>query len=102
MEPFANAKEQAHTYSIKLKDVMKNLESTMETAFTYDTLYNEINMTYDILSYQREEIDEMHSVIKASLDTGNTLVEEAKGCIIDSENNLQVIIAKPLNSFELK
>lgn len=88
MLPLTQAKESAHNYSLKLKDMMKNMETTMETMFTYDTLYNEVNMTYEILSYQQEGVDEMNSEIKDSLEEGITLVEEARGCIVDSENNI--------------
>lgn len=91
MEPLTKTKEEAHNHSIKLKDMMKILENTMETMFTYDTLYSEVNMTYEVLTYQQDEINEMNSDLTGSVDQGKTLVDEARGCIIDSENNIQVI-----------
>jgi RNase P/RNase MRP subunit POP5 len=90
MEPIIKAKEEAHKYSLKFKDIMKNIESSMEMIFSYDTLNNEIYMAYDILSYQREGIDEMNSTIMESVMQGKTLVNEANICIINSENDLAV------------
>lgn len=94
MEPLKTTKEEAHDYSTKLKDMMRLMENTMETMYTYDALYNEINMNYDILSYQREEIEERNSEIEGSLIQGQTLIDEAQSCILGSENNLQVKILK--------
>ncbi|XP_014204068.2 laminin subunit alpha-1 [Copidosoma floridanum] len=91
IEPLDSAKEKAHDFSVKMKDMMKIMENTMETMFSYDTLYNEINMTYEVLSYQQEEISDKSSEINGSLNKGQNLIVEAKGCVVDSENNIQDI-----------
>lgn len=90
IEPLEQCKEEANNISLKLNDMMKIMETTMETMFTYDTLYNEANSTYIILAYQQNDIENENSDIKRSIEEGKTLIDEAKGCILDSENNLQV------------
>lgn len=90
MEPLSVAKEEAHNFSLKLKDTWKNLETTMETMYSYDTLYNEVNMTYEMLSFHQKGISDMNFVIRESLDQGQTLIDAAKVCTADGENNLQV------------
>ena len=92
MEPVTQIKDDTHNFSLKLKDVMKNMETITENMYSYDTLYNEVNVSYDLFSYQQQGINEMHTAINDSLDQGVTLVDEAKGCIVDSENNLRVRI----------
>lgn len=97
MEPVSIAKEEAHNFSLKLKDVMKNLETTMEIMFTYDTMYNEVNETYEELSFHQNGISEKNSVIEESLNQGKSLIDEAKTCISDGENHLQVTFLFTLN-----
>ncbi|XP_011501171.1 PREDICTED: laminin subunit alpha-1 [Ceratosolen solmsi marchali] len=96
MEPITKVKEEGKKYSLKLKDTMNNIENTMETMFSYDTLYNEINMTYDILSYQREEITEINTTIMESINKETILIDEARSCII---NNETIIHAQSLSDY---
>ena len=62
----------------------------MEELYTYDGLYNDINMTYEEVEFQSEKVNFLKVEILESIDEGKKLNEEAKGFVVDSENNFQV------------
>lgn len=89
-EPLTKVKNETNLYVAKYEDLLKNLEATMETFYTYDNLYKNVNNSYAIFSQEREEIDGLLTDVTESIDDGATLVEESKTCLIDNSNNLQV------------
>ena len=66
------------------------IEETMETFFTYDGLYSELNRTFGEVDYNRNQIKDLDSDITDLIDDGNNLVEEARGCLLDAQNNFHV------------
>ncbi|XP_015607311.1 laminin subunit alpha-1 [Cephus cinctus] len=88
-EPLMKAKKDALNTSRKLHDLRTIIESTMETLFTYDGLYNEINNTLDDTNYQYSLIRGLKNEITETTDEGEKLIDEAEGFFIDSQNNFQ-------------
>lgn len=88
--PLAIAQNSAEEYSIKLTDMRNVIENTMETLFTYDGLYNNINQTYQEAKNYRSEIDMLRSTINVSLTEGEKLINETRSFIVDFQNNVQV------------
>ncbi|XP_014221917.2 laminin subunit alpha-1 [Trichogramma pretiosum] len=91
MEPVTMYKSEAHDYYSKLKDFQRILEIIMEDMFTYDSYYNEVNQTYGVFQIQKVEVEKVSSDLNQSLDEGQDYVEQGLKCIIDAENNLQII-----------
>lgn len=83
-------KEAATKYSEKLDDFETKIEETMETFFTYDGLYSELNKSFEEANYNRNQIKNLNADIINSIDEGNNLVEEARGCLLDAQNNFEV------------
>lgn len=91
-EPLAIAQDDAEEYSIKLNDVRSIIEETMETLFTYDGLYNDINQTFSEAKNHCNEINALRNNINASIIEGGKLTNETRGFILDFQNNVQVRI----------
>ncbi|XP_050482872.1 laminin subunit alpha-1 isoform X2 [Bombus huntii] len=87
--PLATAQNNAEEYSIKLTDMRNIIENTMETLFTYDGLYNNINQTYQEAKNYCSEIDMLRSTINASLTEGEKLIDETRSFIVNFQNNVQ-------------
>ncbi|XP_043600424.1 laminin subunit alpha-1 isoform X4 [Bombus pyrosoma] len=87
--PLAIAQNMAEEYSTKLTDMRNIIENTMETLFTYDGLYNNINQTYQEAKNYCSEIDMLRGTINASLTEGEKLINETRGFIVDFQNNVQ-------------
>ncbi|XP_043794597.1 laminin subunit alpha-2 isoform X1 [Apis laboriosa] len=88
-EPLAIAQDDAEEYSIKLNDVRSIIEETMETLFTYDGLYNDINQTFSEAKNHCNEINALRNNINASIIEGEKLTNETRGFILDFQNNVQ-------------
>ncbi|XP_017882648.2 laminin subunit alpha-1 [Ceratina calcarata] len=88
-EPLAKAQEDAEKYSVKLNDIGNIIEDTMETLFTYDGLYNNINQTYLEAKNDCYEIDKLHDMINGSLAEAEKLTNATRGFIVDFQNNKQ-------------
>lgn len=89
-EPLAIAQDDVEEYSIKLNDMRSIIEETMETLFTYDGLYNDINQTFLEAKNYCDEITVLHNNINASIIEGEKLTNETRGFILDFQNNVQV------------
>ncbi|XP_032674953.1 laminin subunit alpha-1 isoform X4 [Odontomachus brunneus] len=88
-EPLATAQDDAEDYAVKLKDIRTVVEGTMETLFTYDGLYNGINRTFVDTKEQCARIGMLHDETNKSIAEGEDLVDQARGFLIDAENNIQ-------------
>nr|XP_012216711.1 PREDICTED: laminin subunit alpha-1-like [Linepithema humile] len=88
-EPLAAAQDDAEDYAVKLKDMRRIIENTMETLFNYDNLYNNINSTLAETKNQCVRIEMLRDETNESLTDGEKLVDEARGLLIDAENNIQ-------------
>lgn len=62
----------------------------METLFNYDNLYNNINNTLVEAKNQCTRIEVLRDETNESITDGEKLVDEARGLLIDAENNIQV------------
>lgn len=62
----------------------------METLFNYDNLYNNINNTFVEAKNQCTRIEVLRDETNESITDGEKLVDEARGLLIDAENNIQV------------
>ncbi|XP_023288824.1 laminin subunit alpha-2 [Orussus abietinus] len=90
-ESLAKTKKIAEILSDKVKDLRTILEDTMETLFTYDGFYKEINRTLDDLKYHRNKITGLNYDILESINEGDKLINDARKSILDSEKNFQSI-----------
>ncbi|KAG6795480.1 laminin subunit alpha-2 isoform X2 [Apis mellifera caucasica] len=88
-EPLAIAQDDAEEYSIKLNDVRSIIEETMETLFTYDGLYNDINETFSKAKNHCDEINGLRNNVNSSIVEGEKLTNETRGFILDFQNNVQ-------------
>lgn len=88
-EPLAAAQDNAKDYEIKLDDMRTVIESTMETLFSYDSLYNRINGTFVEAKNQCARIEMLHDETNGTITEGKKLVDEARGLLVDAENNIQ-------------
>ncbi|KAF3427281.1 LOW QUALITY PROTEIN: hypothetical protein E2986_11364, partial [Frieseomelitta varia] len=88
-EPLTIAQDDAEEYSIKLTDMRNIIENTMETLFTYDGLYSNINQTFLEAKNHCNEINTLWNLINASVTEGEKLTNETHGFIIDFQNNVQ-------------
>lgn len=84
------AQDDAEDYAAKLKDMRRIIENTMETLFNYDNLYNNINNTFVEAKNQCTRIEVLRDETNESITDGEKLVDEARGLLIDAENNIQV------------
>ncbi|XP_035736479.1 laminin subunit alpha-1-like [Vespa mandarinia] len=87
-EPIMIAQEDTDDFTLKLNDMKKILEETMEILFTYDGLYKNINETYVEFENDCNRINAFAKEIDAINDKIQ-LIDEAKGFIIDAQNDLQ-------------
>lgn len=62
----------------------------METLFTYDGLYNDINQTFSEAKNYCNEINALRNNINSSIIEGEKLTNETRGFILDFQNNVQV------------
>lgn len=62
----------------------------METLFTYDGLYNDINQTFSEAKDYCNEINALRNNINSSIIEGEKLTNETRGFILDFQNNVQV------------
>lgn len=62
----------------------------METLFTYDGLYNDINQTFSEAKDYCNEINALQNNINSSIIEGEKLTNETRGFILDFQNNVQV------------
>lgn len=90
------AQEDTDDFTLKLNDMKKILEETMEILFTYDGLYKDINKTYVEFENYCNRITALAKEIDAMND-GKQLIDEAKGFIINTQNDLQVSMIENLN-----
>ncbi|XP_014473559.1 PREDICTED: laminin subunit alpha-1 isoform X3 [Dinoponera quadriceps] len=88
-EPLAAAQDDAEDYEVKLKDVRTIVEDTMETLFSYDGLYNSINRTLVETKQQCIRIGTLRDETNKSVAEGEDLVDQARGFLVDAENNVQ-------------
>lgn len=89
-EPLADAQDDAKDYEVKLDDMRTVLENTMETLFNYDGLYNHINGTFAETKNQCAHIKMLHDEMNETITEGKKLIDEARGLLIDTENDIQV------------
>lgn len=89
-EPLAAAQDDAEDYAVKLKDMRTVVEDTMETLFTYDGLYNGINRTFVDTKEQCVRIGTLRDETNKSIAEGEDLIDQARGFLVDAENNIQV------------
>lgn len=64
----------------------------METLFTYDGLYNDINETFSKAKNHCDEINGLRNNVNSSIVEGEKLTNETRGFILDFQNNVQVRI----------
>ena len=95
-EDIQKLKTSATKYSEKLDDMELNIEETMETLFTYDGLYNELNRTLNEADYKSNQINDLRADIVNWIDENKSLVEKAKESLNDAQNNFQVRVFKIL------
>nr|XP_034195684.1 laminin subunit alpha-1 isoform X1 [Osmia lignaria] len=88
-EPLAIAQDDAEEYAVKLNDMRNIIEDTMETLYSYDTLYNNINQTLLEARNSCSEIDMLRSAVNESINEGEKLIDETRGFIIDLQINIQ-------------
>lgn len=62
----------------------------METLFTYDGLYNDINQTFSEAKDYCNEVNSLRNNINSSIIEGEKLTNETRGFILDFQNNVQV------------
>lgn len=89
-EPLAIAQDDAEEYAVKLNDMRNIIEDTMETLYSYDTLYNNINQTTLEARSSCSEIDMLRGEVNESINEGEKLIDETRGFIIDLQINIQV------------
>lgn len=89
-EPLAVAQNDAKNYEIKLNDMRTIIENTMETLFSYDSLYNHINGTFIEAKDQCARIEILRDETTETVTEGKKLVNEARDLLVDAENNIQV------------
>ncbi|KAG7199623.1 hypothetical protein KM043_014226 [Ampulex compressa] len=88
-EPLAIAQDDADDYTLKVNDMTTVIEDTMEALFTYDGLYNNINRTFAELRNDRDRLVVLSGDANDSVVEGQKLIDEARGLVVDSENNIQ-------------
>lgn len=89
-EPLAVAQNDSKDYEIKLDDMRMVIENTMEMLFSYDSLYNRINGTFVEAKNQCARIEMLRDKTNGTIIEGKKLVDEARGLLVDAENNIQV------------
>jgi len=89
-EPLAIAQNDAKNYEMKLNDMRTIIENTMETLFSYDSLYNHINGTFIEAKDQCAHIGILRDETNETITEGKKLVNEARDLLVDAENNIQV------------
>lgn len=89
-EPLAAVQDDVEDYTVKLDDMRTVIEDTMETLFSYDGLYNSINRTFVDTKNQCARIKMLRDESNDSIAEGKKLVDEARGLLVDAENNIQV------------
>lgn len=90
IQPLDKIKLKTAQYSRKLDELKLHIQNTMETLFTYDSLFNKINNTYGGVQYQSDNINIVNADTLGMIDEGIKLNEEAKSFIIGSNNNFEV------------
>ncbi|KAL6255156.1 hypothetical protein P5V15_013489 [Pogonomyrmex californicus] len=88
-EPLMAIQDDTKDYEIKLDDMRPIIENTMETLFTYDSLYNRINGTFVEAKHQCTRIRMLRDETNETITEGKNLLDEAQGLLIDAENNIQ-------------
>ncbi|XP_051174494.1 laminin subunit alpha-1 isoform X1 [Leptopilina boulardi] len=88
-EELKKTKKETAKYREKLEDLEINIEKLMETFFTYDGLYTELNKTYNQIDVNRNQINNLNSEINEWIKDGKELIAASGGCVIDAENNFQ-------------
>ncbi|XP_072763928.1 laminin subunit alpha-1 isoform X2 [Anoplolepis gracilipes] len=88
-EPLSVAQDDAKDYEIKLDDMRMVIENTMETLFSYDSLYNHINKTFIETKNQCARIETLNYGTNESISDGKKLIDEALGLLVDAGNNIQ-------------
>ncbi|XP_036145001.1 laminin subunit alpha-1 isoform X3 [Monomorium pharaonis] len=88
-EPLAATQDDVKDYEIKLDDMQMIMENTMETLFSYDSLYNHINGTFSETENQCAHIGMLRDKTNEAITEGKKLVDEAHGLFVDAENNIQ-------------
>jgi len=89
-ESLAAVQDDAKDYEIKLNDMRTVIENTMETLFSYDSLYSHINGTFIEAKNQCTRIGLLRDETNETITDGKKLVDEARGLLVDAENNIQV------------
>nr|XP_031843946.1 laminin subunit alpha-1 isoform X2 [Nomia melanderi] len=88
-EPLAIAQDDAEEYWLKVNDMRHVIESTMETLFTYDGSYNNINDSLTKARAHCNDITVITNEVNKSISEGEKLTDETRGFIIDIQNNIQ-------------
>ncbi|XP_039307072.1 laminin subunit alpha-1 isoform X3 [Solenopsis invicta] len=88
-EPLAAVQDDVKDYEIKLDDIRMIMENTMETLFSYDSLYNGINGTFAEAKNYCTRIGMLHDETNETITEGKNLVDEAQGLLVDAESNIQ-------------
>ncbi|EFN76045.1 Laminin subunit alpha-1 [Harpegnathos saltator] len=88
-EPLAAIQDDTEDYTVKLNDITTVVEDTMETLFTYDGLYNGINKTFIDTKEQCARIGTLRGETNKTIVEGQNLVDEARGFLVDAENDIQ-------------
>lgn len=88
---FDYLKHNVTKYFKKIDDLNLKIDETMNNLFEYDNLFRAINKNYSIIKNQNDNTIIIDKDITELIDEGSKLNEEAKGFIVDSQNNFQVI-----------
>jgi len=89
-KPLAAIKDETEDYAAKLNDMRTVIKDTMETLFSYNNLYKSINETYIDVRNQCARIEMLRDKTNQSISEGKEFIDEARGLLIDAENNIQV------------
>ncbi|XP_043271259.1 laminin subunit alpha-1 [Venturia canescens] len=88
-EPLENLTNKSENYSSRLDNLNTYVEDTTEALYSYDVLYNEINMTYEEADFRYGKVNLLNVEVLESINEGKKLNDEAKGFVVDSQNNFQ-------------
>lgn len=86
-----NLKKRADKFDAKVTDFNGIVENVMENLFTYDGLYERIKNGFNNAKDQYSQVNTLNSDTVDEIDDGKNLIDEARGFLVDSQNNFQVI-----------
>lgn len=87
-------KNKSETYFSRLENLGTYVEDANEALYSYDVLYNEINMTYEEADFRYGKVNLLNVEVLESINEGKKLNDEARGFVVDSQNNFQVRVTR--------